>query len=287
VTNAFPTNPRALATVGDCCIDDYAGIGVRAVGGNAVNVAVHWARAGMASAYLGAVGPDPDGALVRSRLVDAGVDDSRVVTLPGNTGVTRIELIGGERHFDEDLGVAVDYRPAGADLDAIATQAQLAHCATLTDFRDTVTGLVRRGVRVSYDFSTRHVLEDLAGIEVAFYSWEDEPDREAHGVLQRALAAGAGIAVVTCGRHGSIAATREHDESVAARAIHPVDSCGAGDSYIAAFLTAHLDGQPLRACMEAGTAAAAETCLHVGAWPQPGVEPPAMPEDDLREAVHE
>jgi fructoselysine 6-kinase len=283
--SASGTPPRPkLATIGDCCIDEYREIGTRAVGGNAVNVAVNWARAGLAGAYLGAVGPDADGRLVRERLAQAGVDVSRVVTLPGNTGVTGIDLVDGERHFDEDLGVAVDYRPSDADLDAIAGVA-LAHCATLTDFRAAVRGLTRRGVRVAYDFSTRHELDDLDGVEVAFYSWETEPDAGAYEVLRRAVAGGAATAVVTCGRHGSLGVADGEIQFVAAHEIEPVDSCGAGDSYIAAFLAAHLRGEPLRVCMEAGTAAAAATCLYVGAWPQPGVPTPTN--DGLREAVHE
>src|SRR3954463_10129205 len=97
-----------VAAIGDCCVDEYRGLGVRLVGGNAVNVAVNWARHGLASAWLGAVGADAEGALVLAALDRAGVDTSRAVTLPGPTGVTEIELNGGERRIAaEDLGVAV------------------------------------------------------------------------------------------------------------------------------------------------------------------------------------
>lgn len=285
--SAAPSD-AVLATVGDCCIDEYVDLGVRAVGGNAVNVAALWAQAGRTVSYLGATGPDPDGELVRQRLDGAGVDVSGAITLPGNTGVTRISLIDGERHLDEDLGVAVDYAPTAGDLAALAGT-RFAHCATLTDFRAVVRDLAALGVRVSYDFSTRHELEDLTGIEVAFFSWETEPDDDARAVLHRARAAGAEVAVVTCGRHGSLALAGGADaqpEFVPARAIEPIDSCGAGDSYIATFLSAHLDGHPLRDCMSVATRAAAETCLRVGAWPQPGVPQP-LTHDHLGEAVHE
>jgi fructoselysine 6-kinase len=287
-TGSATRSDAVLATVGDCCIDEYVDLGVRAVGGNAVNVAAAWAQAGHLVSYLGATGPDDDGGLVRTRLVEAGVDVSGVVTLPGNTGVTRISLVDGERHLDEDLGVAVDYRPTAEDLGALAGT-RFAHCATLTDFRAVVRDLTALGVRVSYDFSTRHELEDLAGLEVAFFSWEAEPDDAARDVLRRARAAGVQVAVVTCGRHGSLALAGGADaepEFVPARAIEPIDSCGAGDSYIAAFLSAHLDGRPLRVCMSDATRAATETCLRVGAWPQPGVPQP-LTHDHLGEAAHE
>lgn len=259
----------AVAAIGDCCVDDYVSLGVRTVGGNALNVAVNWARAGLASSYLGAVGPDAAGEQVLAGLARTDVDASRVVTLPGNTGITEIELTEGERRIaSEDLGVAVDYRPQDADLTALRGAAMV-HCVTLTDFRPLVRQLAGEGLRVSYDFSTRHELDDLKGIDLAFYSWEAPPDDEAIAAIRRAQAAGASTVVVTCGRHGSLAARDGTLERVPARDVVTRDSCGAGDSYIAAFLAADLAGRSLRGCMEAGTDAAAATCGHIGAWPQP------------------
>ena len=47
----------------------------------------------------------------------------------------------------------------------------------------------------------------------------------------------------------------------------PVDTCGAGDSYIAAFLGAGLGGAGLERCMRAGGRAATVTCLSLSALP--------------------
>ena len=70
-------SPHLLA-VGDNVVDCYPDLGVMFPGGNAVNVAVHARRAGASSAYLGAVGTDPAGDLVRGSLVAEGVDDRPV-----------------------------------------------------------------------------------------------------------------------------------------------------------------------------------------------------------------
>lgn len=258
-----------FVALGDNCVDHYRALGVRAAGGNAVNVAVNWARAGLRSGYMGAVGPDPDGDLLRTEIAAQGVDVSRLHTLDGATGVTLIELTPeGERVLaHEDFGVTADYRPDAADLD-FAAGAAIAHCSTLTDFRAAVLGLSQRGVPVSYDFSTRHELEGLDGIDVAFYSWEATADDGARALLRQALAGGARHAVVTCGRHGSLAGSAEEIVFVPAREVEVVDTLGAGDSYIAAFLRALLERRPLIECAARGTDAAAECCRRVGGFPQ-------------------
>ena len=45
-----------------------------------------------------------------------------------------------------------------------------------------------------------------------------------------------------------------------------VDSMGAGDSYIAGFLTGIVDGLSIEGAMEKGAANATETLKYFGAW---------------------
>jgi fructoselysine 6-kinase len=256
-------------SVGDCCIDVYAGEGVSAVGGNALNVAVAWAGMGLESRYLGAVGDDEYGARVVATAAAAGVDVSGVRTIAGTTGVTIIELLAdGDRVLaHEDVGVSAGYRPLAAELDALPV-VDWVHCATLGDgFRDVVANIARRCGRVSYDFSTRHACDGLDGIEVAFYSLDGSP-ADAEALAARAIAGGAALAVVTQGAAGSVAvdaggSVRQPALSVAAR-----DTCGAGDSYAAALVAARLQGLGLVECVERAAAAAAETCQILGAWRQ-------------------
>lgn len=47
---------------------------------------------------------------------------------------------------------------------------------------------------------------------------------------------------------------------------HLVDSMGAGDSYIAGFLTGIVDGLSIESAMEKGAANATETLKYFGAW---------------------
>jgi fructoselysine 6-kinase len=59
-----------------------------------------------------------------------------------------------------------------------------------------------------------------------------------------------------------------------------VDTCGAGDSFIATFLAAYqVDRKPAAEALRAATAAAAQTCLYVGGFPQ---QPRRIPDWLLR-----
>ena len=123
-----------VATVGDNCIDRFAGAGrFSLVGGNAVNVAVQLSRLGRKSAYFGAVGADPDGARAVRLLEQNGVDVEFVRTVDGTTAYTEVERnVEGDRRFVfEEFGIVQDYRVDTRDLSALAT-ARHVHIGWLT-----------------------------------------------------------------------------------------------------------------------------------------------------------
>lgn len=255
-----------LATIGDNCIDRYLPLGRSAVGGNAVNVAVQLVRAGWECAYFGAVGPDADGERTRSILAANGVDVSHLRVLPGRTPYTEIDVDAqGERIFAyEDFGVCADYRPDAEDIVALRQRAHV-HIGWLKDsgrFRETLAG---SGATVSQDVAVN--AED-GGLDVAFGSAGASMER-AKLTLQKLLDDGNRLAVVTCGALGSIASDGTWIVAADALPIEAVvDTTGAGDTFIAGFLGAWLRKEPLRACLVAGSAAAAETCRHLGGFPQ-------------------
>jgi fructoselysine 6-kinase len=77
------------------------------------------------------------------------------------------------------------------------------------------------------------------------------------------------LVIVTLGDAGSVAFDGQRVHVQPPQTIVPVDTLGAGDSYIAAFLASRLAGASLEAAMAAASAAASATCLHWAAWPQP------------------
>jgi fructoselysine 6-kinase len=259
-----------VASIGDNCIDEYMPpVGRAGVGGSALNVAVNLRRAGWPTAYLGAVGDDPAGQRILAVLDAADVARTRVAVVPGGrTAVTQIELgAGGERAFlSEDFAVGSEYSPSPEDLASLRDVLH-AHLTVVgvADYRYVARTLVQAGTPISCDFRTSHQTDGLGDFAVAFYS---AAAAEAEDLARRALAGGASRAVVTCGLDGSLAADADRTVWGVAEPVEAIDTCGAGDSYIAAFIAHGLAGADLEECMRAATRAAAATCRHLGAFPQ-------------------
>ncbi len=257
-----------ITAIGDNCVDEYVEpVGRRFAGGNAFNVAVQVARLGLPSEYMGAVGDDPDGRALKSVLELEGVEVDRLRVLHGPTAVTRIEIReGGERVFlSEELGVVADYSPSRADL-VHAAGSNLVHGAGLAQVREFLEALGRAGARASYDFSTSDAPSDLHVLDVAFFA--SRPGTAPLDLARFATSSGATAAVVTCGSQGSVAVEGDVVEEVPAARIDPVDTTGAGDAYIAAFLVERLSGAHLRECMLTASTVATKACLHLGGSPR-------------------
>jgi fructoselysine 6-kinase len=259
-----------IAAVGDNCVDVLRPAGHRLIGGNAVNVAVQVARLGGRSAYFGAVGDDADGALTTRALAGNGVDIGHVVRRPLPTAHTLIDIsANGERHFVfEDFGACAGYTPDAAAVAALLEYDHV-HIGWLDDGGALRRRLSATGRSVSQDVTVNASPENLGveGLSIAFASLEGSHGDAA--VLARdLLARGARNVVVTRGSSGSSVFVGGIDASIPASPVEPVDTTGAGDSYIAGFLLAHLAGASPEVAGTRAAAHAARTCLHVGGFPQ-------------------
>lgn len=262
--------------MGDNCIDllRYAAGGrvIRRVGGNAVNVAVQAARAGAEVEYFGAVGDDENGRLTLAALAAEGVGIRGAVVRPGATSVTEIDVTSeGERILGrEDFGACRGYAPSAADFDWILS-ADHVHIGWLDDGGALRTALAERSRSVSQDLSVNADPRDLGvgGLTIAFGSLAGPPG-PAETLARAWLDQGAQMAVVTRGAEGATVVNSEGTWHVPAEPVEAVDTTGAGDTFIAAFLLARLTGASPAAAAQAGAAAARLTCLHEGGFPQKG-----------------
>lgn len=262
------TGAPELFALGDNCLDVYVEQGRLAVGGSALNVAAQWRAMRRPARYLGAVGTDAAAGIVRRAAAAAGLPPEGIETLAGATGVTLIRLRDRERDFlHEDLGVGPLWNPARVE----ETTAGAAWChVTGTSPEAAIPQrLAAAGRRVSVDLLGRPNGDQgsLAGVEIAVTSCDGET-AEAAETAAALVEAGARIAVVMRGADGSLALQAGRLFTAAADPIVPVDTCGAGDSFIAAFVAAHLDGAGVPAALAAATRSATRTCLHLGGFPQ-------------------
>jgi fructoselysine 6-kinase len=266
--------------LGDNTVDRYLEpVGRDLVGGSCLNVAVGLRRGG--AAYVGPVGEDPAGAHVRAELAAQGVDGSHVATLPGaTTALTEIRLLpDGEREFvSESYEIFDEYQPDAAAWAAVTSAASV-HTSRLPHLFDRLRAAARKeGFRLSSDFSTFDLPPDLAGLDLAFRSAGESTDPEhALALAAAALERGAALVVVTLGEAGSVALTAAGSTwQDAVEAAPVVDTCGAGDAFIAAYLERWLAGAAITDCLAAGADAGARACTTVGAFPQSRSRAPSI-----------
>ena len=258
------------------------------VAGAESNVAIGLARLGHAVAFVGAVGRDELGALVLRTLRAEGVDVDGVRGDPDRaTGV----MFREQRTSDV---VHVDYvrtGSAGSAIDdglvtaALATAPVALHVSGITPaLSPTAAQATARALRearaagavTSLDVNYRNRLWSresataalaplLADVDVLFASGDELPLVFPGGVVSLA-AGGPGEVVVTHGAQGCEAwdAAAHHHRSAAT--VTAVDVVGAGDAFVAGYLSARLDGLDLAARLERGTDVAAVAVSTQGDW---------------------
>lgn len=262
-----------LAAVGSNCIDYYENVegGLPCPGGGPVNMAVYTLRLGGSASYIGPVGSDRYGKIMREAIAAKGVDVSHLHVLPGTTAVSQVELRDGERILgDYDEGVLAQYTLSAEDMDFICT-----HDVVVCDLWGKVEGffpdLQARGIPTAFDGAIRP--DDPAArialpyTDTFFFSPEGGDTPALREQMARYAAQGPKMVVAMLGEQGSLC----YD----GKSFHPfgivpcpnlVDSMGAGDSYIAGFLTGITAGASIEEAMELGAATATETLQYFGAW---------------------
>lgn len=258
-----------VVCVGDSTIDRYVEpLGADLVGGSCVNVAVALSSAGVRSAYVGPVGADAAGEAIVAELEAHGVDVSRVTVMSGEeTAVTEIELLadGDRRFLSETYGIFDGYEPDPATWQFV-TSARYVHTSRLPRVLDRL--LAGSGPTVSCDFSVWEPPRQLDGVDVAFRSAHGADDAALVALAEETRSRGADVAVVTAGAGGSAAATADGTFRQPAVPAGVVDTTGAGDAFIAAFLERRLARSPIPHCLAAGARAGAAACASLGAFPQ-------------------
>jgi ribokinase len=248
-----------------------------AAGGKGANQATAAARAGAAVRMIGHVGDDGFGRFARAAMASAGVDCTGVVTSRRATGVA---VIGVDAAAENQIMVA-----SGANRDTRAEQvadADLAPGVTLLCQNevppDATCALLERaearGARTILNLAPAAALPPgvLSALDVLVVN-------EAESRLAAGRPEGAEVAacardlarthrltcVVTLGAEGALAHGPEGGQRIAALAVEPVDTTGAGDAFVGV-LAAALDlGHDLGMALRHASVAAGLACTGLGA----------------------
>ena len=267
-----------LVSIGDNCIDRYAApIGTQHVGGNALNVAANFVLHGLPAAYVGVVGTDDYGDLVIAALEAIGVTTAYVERRAGPTGITEIELLKGDyRILKEEYGVSDRVHLTSELLGWVRAQASQLHLTVSGRAQELIEGLEEVGVPLSVDLGTVNgpsMLPSFARLtataQSAFVSVGAQmSDEEVQRLLAAIVRTGTRYAIATRGAAG--ASTLWKGRLLSVPPVLPsaaiVDTLGAGDAFIAGFLSGTDLAGGLEERLLRASRWSAEACSQVGAW---------------------
>lgn len=244
--------------------------GFRATLGSSSGILAHnFAALGGRVSFSTVIGSDDFGRIALERLSEAGVDVShtrRHDTIP--TGITLLLPHGDRRHILTFSGTIAELRVADLDFDFL-TQSSHFHLSSLylqrglhAGLADLLYRLKQAGLTLSLD--TNDDPEDRWGAPLAqvlslvdiFLPSEDEVCRMTDCTdldsAIRALPTVPPVIVVKRGSRGARAYVEGKATDIAPLNIVTVDTVGAGDSFDAGFLRAHLLGKDTVTCAKAG-----------------------------------
>lgn len=246
-------------------------------GGSAGNCTLNATRLGLRTAYVGKLGNCDVATAFRERFAAVGIDTSRFKT--GTVPNARSLILttpDADRTMRTDLGAAMTLAPEEIS-PADFADARHVHMEGYLVFNEALADAVLASARaagctVSVDLASFEVInatrpwifKQLAtGIDIVFANEDEiralfEDETAPFDALTRQLASHGVIACVKIGADGAwIGRGEELHRIEPVKVDEVVDTNGAGDSWAAGFLSAHLRGKSL---LESGTRAS-----HVGA----------------------
>ncbi len=275
--DAPPTRALRIAAVGEICLDTFDPEGDAHLGGISVNFARAAADAGAEATVFAAVGDDAIGRDLRALLGAVGLTDAFVRLLPGASTQQRVRVsASGERILCGFVaGVAADYAPTDADLDAIAgsdavavpwSRETEAMIGRVLDACARVTTRPRLVCDVSIDSEAGDDPRAwVAPVKERFDLVFVGGKREHLAPLTDAARTARGLVVLTAGADGAFAITKDGVHHAPAQAKAIVDTLGCGDAFQGAFVAKLLAGASVDAALTAGARAAAIVAARRGA----------------------
>ena len=259
-------------SLGDNCIDHYlAPIDKDFIGGNALNVSIHMQRAGLPSAYVGALGSDRYGELILQALRKEKVNISHVQNVAGPSKRATIRLTADNEHvFIHERHIPISRLELDDRALRFIRKHRLVHTSWLGGAQDYLAGFKDALLQISIDYGEGHnaafIEETLSLADLAFFSIPEATEEQARQRAQEMSRGGSGLVVVTRGRQGSLAFYHDEVHTQPAFPAQVVDTLGAGDAFIGAFLAGWLMGLSIPDCLEQASRAAAYACTHHGGW---------------------
>lgn len=235
--------PRIVA-IGICVVDIYVQEQKMYPGGNEYNICHYVQEVGGEASFMGVFADDRVGEILSSLCLEKGIDLSHSRFVHGCSGYALVDIVNGDRIFlDWNKKGVTDLYPihfTEEDLAFIKTHdvAAISYASRLD--RQSYATLSATGIPVSYDFSDSFTPEQIRDycplFTFSFFSASHLGQDEIRSLLWKAVACKTRYAVATMGKRGAIGFDGDKYCEVPAPEVAVVDTMGAGDAFIAAFL---------------------------------------------------
>lgn len=236
--------------LGDNVCDKYLHIATIYPGGNAMNVAVFSRVFGAKAAYLGTFGDDVVGRHIYKTAAGLGLDLTHCRLEHGENGCARVQLVDGDRVFltGNHGGISREKPPVltKTDLEYIK-EFDLVHTSVYSFLEPQLPKIRKAAKFISMDFSNRlegaYFRQCCPYIDCAEISCGDMEEADIRAIMQEIMESGCRhMVIATRGAKGAyvLADGKIYEQSPCL--IKARDTMGAGDSFIACFLTNYLDG---------------------------------------------
>lgn len=268
--------------VGDNVVDKYEHIKTMYPGGNALNFSVYAKQLGVESAYLGVFGSDTEAEHVKSVMKKLQIDISRCKQVEGENGCARVTIEAGDRIFlgSNCGGVLKNYGINLSDEDLEYIRGfDLVHSSCYSYMEDELDKLKNTGVTVSFDFSddfSNEYVEKIAPkVNIAIFSCSHMDDKAVINLLKKVNFLGCGIVIATLGAKGALLYNGDKFFNHEPKLVEAVDTLGAGDSLITAFLVNYIEyfkdenidkEELINLSLRNGAEFASKTCMVDGAF---------------------
>lgn len=267
-------------------------------GGDTYNSAVYMARLGLKVAYATALGDDPYSAGIMASAQAEGLDTRAILTVPGRTpGLYLIETNRGERTFHywrdraparelfelPDTGKIIETMRTASIIYLSGVTLSLYSPKGLDRFAEALSDARKSGTRIVMDSNfrprgwagdatrARNVFQRFWALaDIALPTFDDEAalwgDAEPAATIARLSALGPSEIVAKLGADGALAWAGGDPKLIPCpRAITPIDTTAAGDSFNAAYVAARCQGANLDDAVLAGHRLAGIVIEHPGA----------------------
>lgn len=264
------------------------------IGGDAVNESIALADMGHKSAIACGVGTDLAGNLLRSELANRGVDTSGITVMESlTTPIAQLVVHqdGGRHSINSRATMLQGYLPdpgmpqiRGTRIVSFASLFR-APLDQAEEVRRLMHAAKEAGALISVDTKLptfRELkMEELADVwplvdyffpnekEAAYHSGIDEDGGNTEEHFRKMtgffLSCGMKNVIIKAGADGCYINNAEGFRHLPALPVEVVDSTGAGDNFVAGFLSGLLRGEEIMACAERGRARAAQCISRMGA----------------------